>query len=299
MENNIYCYIRDDMYESPIPLKSQFARNIGISKSNIFIDLQKGRKYICKKEYHNVIAKLKKGDLLILNSMRNLGRDYTEMKNEWRRITKDIGADIAIIGHFDTLDKAMLNTQVNPTYNYIDTMLTLIYRRECRHSRITYRILEQCMQDIPLLNTPINSSNFDGNILVELIDQLLIILARTERSQYRKELNQITSQYKKVKKPPVIKNGVGRPRITFPPDWVNVYCHAYKFEGISATEAMKQLGLKKNSFYKLAKLFDLAWHNPDFQQVSKNLPYSEKEDACLKYAMSLDYALVKEQEKQK
>lgn len=50
------------------------------------------------------MKRLRKGDLLIIKSIDRLGRDYGEILEQWRRITKEIGADIQV------LDMPLLNT---------------------------------------------------------------------------------------------------------------------------------------------------------------------------------------------
>jgi DNA invertase Pin-like site-specific DNA recombinase len=47
----------------------------------------------------------------------------------------------------------------------------------------------------------------------------------------------------------------GRKKIEFPPNWINIY-NFYKNKTITATEAMRELKLKKNSFYNLAKEYE-------------------------------------------
>lgn len=51
-----------------------------------------------------MLRKLKKGDLLMIKSIDRLGRNYGEILDQWRRITKEIGADIHV------LDMPLLNT---------------------------------------------------------------------------------------------------------------------------------------------------------------------------------------------
>ena len=48
-----------------------------------------------------------KGDTLFLSSLDRLGRSYSEIQNQWRVLTKDIGVDIAI------LDQALLDTRIH------------------------------------------------------------------------------------------------------------------------------------------------------------------------------------------
>ena len=55
-----------------------------------------------------MISKMKKGDLLVIKSIDRLGRNYGEILEQWKIITKDIGADIEVI------DMPLLNTKSSP-----------------------------------------------------------------------------------------------------------------------------------------------------------------------------------------
>lgn len=68
----------------------------GIIKKNIFIDKQSGKSFD-RPEYKKLLKKLKQGDLLYIKSIDRLGRNYEEIQNQWRFITKDIGVDICVI----------------------------------------------------------------------------------------------------------------------------------------------------------------------------------------------------------
>ena len=48
---------------------------------------------------------------------------------------------------------------------------------------------------------------------------------------------------------------MGRPKAEYPDDWDDVYME-WKNKNITAKEAMEQLGLKRTTFYKLAKLYE-------------------------------------------
>ena len=62
----------------------------------IFTDKQSGKDFD-RKSYKSLIEKLKNGDLLYVKSIDRLGRNYEEIQKQWRIITKEKGADIAVI----------------------------------------------------------------------------------------------------------------------------------------------------------------------------------------------------------
>ena len=74
-----------------------------ISQKNIFLDKMSGQDF-SRPQYIRLLKKLKKGDVIIIKSIDRLGRNYGEILEQWRKITKEIGADIQVI------DMPLLNT---------------------------------------------------------------------------------------------------------------------------------------------------------------------------------------------
>ena len=70
------------------------ARNI--PEENIFIDKQSGRDFI-RPQYVELVLRLREGDLLYIMSIDRLGRNYEEIQQQWRYLTKEIGIDIVVI----------------------------------------------------------------------------------------------------------------------------------------------------------------------------------------------------------
>ena len=61
----------------------------------IYMDKKSGKDFN-RPEYQKMIASLKKSDVLVVHSIDRLGRNYDEITEEWRKITKEIGADIIV-----------------------------------------------------------------------------------------------------------------------------------------------------------------------------------------------------------
>lgn len=80
----------------------------------IFTDKQSGKDFK-RPQYLKLVKRLRKGDLLYVLSIDRLGRNYEEIQNEWRKLTKDIGIDICVI------DMPLLDTR-----NGTDLMGTFI-----------------------------------------------------------------------------------------------------------------------------------------------------------------------------
>ncbi len=75
----------------------------GVSEKNIYIDKQSGKDFN-RSAYKRMYKSLKKDDLLVIKSIDRLGRNYHEIQDEWRKITKKKGADIVV------LDMPLLDT---------------------------------------------------------------------------------------------------------------------------------------------------------------------------------------------
>lgn len=89
-------------------------QQIGIKKENIFIDKQSGKDFN-RPNYLALVKKLKKGDLLYVKSIDRLGRNYKDIQEQWRILTKEMEVDIVVI------DMPLLDTR-----NYKDLMGTFI-----------------------------------------------------------------------------------------------------------------------------------------------------------------------------
>ncbi len=68
----------------------------GVPEKQIFVDKQSGKDFD-RPAYQRMIRRLKEGDLLVMKSIDRLGRNYEEILNEWKKITRDRGADVYII----------------------------------------------------------------------------------------------------------------------------------------------------------------------------------------------------------
>lgn len=88
---------------------------VGISKSHMFIDKQ-SEKDFNRPNYKKIIKRLKEGDTLYILSIDRLGRNYEEIQNQWRIITKEKKVDIVVIDMplLDTRrDKNLLGTFIS------------------------------------------------------------------------------------------------------------------------------------------------------------------------------------------
>ena len=68
----------------------------GVEDENIYIDKQSGKNF-ARKQYQRLLKKLVAGDLLYIKSIDRLGRNYEEVQEQWRLLTKTKGVDICVI----------------------------------------------------------------------------------------------------------------------------------------------------------------------------------------------------------
>ncbi len=99
-----YGYVRVSTREQNEDRQLIALHEVGVPEKNIFMDKQSGRDFD-RPAYKRLLRKLKKDDLLYIKSIDRLGRNYLEIQEQWRVITKDKGADIVV------LDMPLLDTR--------------------------------------------------------------------------------------------------------------------------------------------------------------------------------------------
>ena len=102
----IYGYVRVSTHDQNEDRQLDALHEIGVTPQYIFTDKLSGKDFE-RPQYRKMIKRLKKGDLLYIKSIDRLGRNYEEIQNQWRVITKDKGADITV------LDMPLLDTRIN------------------------------------------------------------------------------------------------------------------------------------------------------------------------------------------
>ena len=96
MENKIYGYVRVSSQEQNEDRQLIAMSEAGVERANIFIDKQSGKDFD-RPNYKRLIKRLRTGDTLFIKSIDRLGRNYEEIQNQWRIITKDKGVDMVVI----------------------------------------------------------------------------------------------------------------------------------------------------------------------------------------------------------
>lgn len=101
-----YGYVRVSTREQNEQRQVIALRAFGIKDGNMFMDKQSGKDFE-RKNYKRLLKKIKDGDTLVIKSIDRLGRNYEEILEQWRIITKEKQAAIVV------LDMPLLDTRKN------------------------------------------------------------------------------------------------------------------------------------------------------------------------------------------
>ena len=101
-----YGYIRVSTREQNEQRQLIAMQEFGIPQNRIYMDKQSGKNFE-RKNYKKMVRKLKKDDTLVVKSIDRLGRNYEEILEQWRIITKEKQAAIVV------LDMPLLDTRQN------------------------------------------------------------------------------------------------------------------------------------------------------------------------------------------
>ena len=102
--SELYGYVRvstkDQCEERQLIAMQEF----GVPEKNIFLDKLSGKDFE-RPQYKRLLRKLRPGEVLVVKSIDRLGRNYGEIQEQWRIITKEKRADIVV------LDMPLLDTR--------------------------------------------------------------------------------------------------------------------------------------------------------------------------------------------
>lgn len=200
MENKIFGYARVSTKEQNEARQIKAFKDFGINERDIYIDKKSGKDFE-REKYQLLKNILRADDLLVIDELDRLGRNYEMIFEEWKDITKNIKADIFVM-------------------------------------------------DMPLLDTR-QKKDLLGTFINDLILTILSYVAQAEREKIRSRQRDGINIYLETGK---TKTGrpFGRPTIIKPDNFDEVVGR-WKNKEITAREAMRQLNMKPNSFYKYVK----------------------------------------------
>ena len=95
-EKSIYGYVRVSSLDQNEDRQLVEMKKVNIRSQNIYIDKQSGKNFE-RPEYKRLVETLKEGDLLYVLSIDRLGRNYEEIQEQWRILTKEKKVDICVI----------------------------------------------------------------------------------------------------------------------------------------------------------------------------------------------------------
>ena len=101
---NIYGYIRVSSTDQNEDRQLAALRAKRVQSNRIYMDKQSGKDFN-RPKYKRMLKKLKQGDLLYIMSIDRLGRNYKEIQEQWRILTKEKGIEICV------LDMPLLDTR--------------------------------------------------------------------------------------------------------------------------------------------------------------------------------------------
>ena len=188
----LYGYARVSTREQNEERQILELKKIGISEECIYLDKMSGKNFD-RPQYKKLIRKLDNNSVLYIKSIDRLGRNYRDLCEQWRIITKEKGAAIVVL-------------------------------------------------DMPLLDTR-DEKNLIGTLISDIVLSLLSYVSESEyRNIHQRQAEGIAAAKAR---------GVhfGRKPMILPEKFPEAY-HKWKCKEITASEAAKECGMAKSTFYK-------------------------------------------------
>jgi len=104
MEQKLYGYIRVSTREQNEDRQVRAMEDFGVLPANMICDKQSGKDFE-RPGYKRLVKKIKPGDTVVIKSIDRLGRNYDEILEQWRILTKEKQADVVV------LDMPLLDTR--------------------------------------------------------------------------------------------------------------------------------------------------------------------------------------------
>ncbi|MDE7334304.1 MAG: recombinase family protein [Lachnospiraceae bacterium] len=135
-----YGYVRVSSKDQNPARQVEAMLEMGIQKEDIYVDKVSGKSFL-RPAYHDLIHKLKVGDVICIKSIDRLGRNYQEILEQWRKIVKEMEANIIVID-MPLLNTASVNGDLTGTFVADLVLQILAYVAETEHSFIKSRQAE-------------------------------------------------------------------------------------------------------------------------------------------------------------
>ena len=136
----VYGYVRVSTKDQNAARQISALVNEGVDEKNLFVDRKSGKDFQ-RKRYQSLLRKIKPGDVIFIKELDRLGRNYTEIIENWRLITVEKQTDIVV------LDMPLLDTRKcgnDLTGRFIDDLVLQIlsYVAETERRNIRQRQAE-------------------------------------------------------------------------------------------------------------------------------------------------------------
>ena len=115
MENNTFGYARVSSRDQNEERQIVALMEMGVPEGNIYVDKQSGKDFN-RPQYKKLLRRVKPDDLIYIKSIDRLGRNYTEILDQWKVITKDKRVDLYVMDMpiLDTRrEKSLLGTFIS------------------------------------------------------------------------------------------------------------------------------------------------------------------------------------------
>lgn len=139
--SNTFGYIRVSSKDQNEARQIAALAEYKIPRSRLFIDKQSGKDF-ARPAYQRLLKRLKREDVLFVKSIDRLGRNYNEILEQWRVITRNIGADVVVV------DMPLLDTRTRGKNDLTGTFIAdlvlqiLSYVAETERANIRQRQAE-------------------------------------------------------------------------------------------------------------------------------------------------------------
>lgn len=213
MASKTFGYIRVSTADQNTARQEAKMKALGIDERDIYIDHASGKDFN-RPQYQNMKSRLREGDLIYVDALDRLGRNYEAIISEWKEITRKIQADIIVLENETLFDSRKFKAM-----NSEDSQL--------------------------------------GSLMEDQFLSLLSYVADQERKKILKRQKEGIAAARKAGK------HLGRPAISLETlskeqrAILEANFKKWQAKEIKGVEFMKMLGLKKNTFYKVIKEYEI------------------------------------------
>ena len=137
MENRKFGYCRISNSDQNELRQLIAMKEFGISERDVYIDKQSGKDFN-RTQYQIMLNNIRENDLVVFMSLDRMGRNYSEIQEQWRYITKELKADIKILD-MDLLDTRADNNSLDKKFICDLTLQILAYVAEKERINIRTR----------------------------------------------------------------------------------------------------------------------------------------------------------------